>query len=620
MYNGDDLGANYSMEHTTFKVWSPEAKRLKAVIYNEYFDESGVEYDMLSFESGIWALRLEGDYKNRYYNYKVTMEDSERETPDPYAKGASINGNRGMVVDFKSINPWGWDHHPIPTAIKPTESIIYEVHIRDFSIDIHSGIKDKGKYLGFAEEGTRGEGRVSTGIDHLKELGITHVHLMPVFDFKSVDERLCKEYNWGYDPYLYNVPEGSYASNPYDGNVRITEFKEMIMKLHTNNIRVVMDMVFNHTFSIEDSPFSILVPGYYYRFNTDGTYSNGSGCGNEVASEKPMVRKFIVDCVKFWAEEYKIDGFRFDLMTLMDIETIMEIKRELKIINPNVLIYGEPWTGGNSALNYELQFKKGSQRGMQIGVFNDEFRNAIKGDNDGDGSGFVNGAQNKEHEVRRGIVGSIRYNDFLCGFAQEPCETINYVSSHDNLTLFDKIKKTNLEASFLEQEKMNRLALAIILTSQGIAFIHGGSEILRTKQGNHNSYSAGDEVNKIEWNSKIKYIESFMYIKGLIDLRKSQKVMTMEKSEAITENLHFIDSPQNIVAYLLNSPYENDFRHILIIHNANRQEISITAPLPGAWKVIANGREANLKGVHESETIIDSQVKVPPLSTYILVQ
>ncbi|MDF2591704.1 MAG: type pullulanase [Clostridia bacterium] len=620
MYIGNDLGANYSKAYTTFKVWSPAAKRLKVVIYNEYFEEFGIEHDMFRLDNGIWELKLEGNYGNRYYNYRVTVGNTERETPDPYAKGASINGNRGMIVDFESTNPRDWDYHSIPSPIKPTESILYEVHIRDFSIDSHSGITNKGKYLAFTEEGTKGVGNISTGVDHLKELGITHVHLLPAFDFESVDERLDRDYNWGYDPYLYNVLEGSYASNPYDGNVRITEFKEMIMKLHTNNIRVVMDMVFNHTFSIEDSPFNILVPGYYYRFNADGTYSNGSGCGNEVASEKPMVRKFIVDCVKFWAKEYKIDGFRFDLMALMDIETISEIKRELKIINPYVLIYGEPWTGGNSVLDHGLQFRKGSQKGMQIGIFNDEFRNAIKGDNDGRVLGFVNGAQNLECEIRKGIAGSITYNEILCGFAQEPSEVINYVSSHDNLTLFDKIMKTSFAATDLEREMMNRLALSIILTSQGIAFIHGGSEILRSKKGNHNSYSAGDEINKIDWSTKSKYIEMFKYMKGLIDLRKSQKVMTMEKSEDIIENLHFIDSPQNTVAYLLNSTYENNFRHIFIIHNANRQEISINAPLPGAWKVIANGREANLKGIRGGETMIDLQVKVPPLSTYILGQ
>ena len=310
----------------------------------------------------------------------------------------------------------------------------------------------------------------------------------------------------------------------------------MIMKLHISNIRVIMDMVFNHTSDIENSPFDILAPRYYYRLNSDGTYSNGSGCGNEIATEKPMARKFIVDCVKFWAKEYKIDGFRFDLMALMDIETISEIKRELNIINPNILIYGEPWTGGNSILDYGLQFRKGSQKGMQIGIFNDEFRNAIKGDNDGGEPGFVNGAQNLECEIRKGIAGSIPYNDMIYGFAQEPSETVNYVSSHDNLTLFDKIMKTNFAATDLEREMMNRLALSIILTSQGITFIHGGSEILRSKKGNHNSYSAGDEVNKIDWSSKSNYIEMFKYMKGLIDLRKKQKVMTMDNSEDIKKS------------------------------------------------------------------------------------
>jgi pullulanase len=618
MYNGDDLGANCFGEYTVFKVWAPTAKHLKVVIYNEYFDEYGNEYNMAKDESGVWELTLKGDYKNKYYNYKVTINESERETPDPYAKGSSLNGNRGMVVNFKSINPEGWECHSIPPPIKPTEAIIYEVHVRDFSIDTNSGMLFKGKYLAFTEEGTKGTGDVSTGIDHLKELGITHIHLLPVFDFKSVDERLDKKYNWGYDPYLYNVPEGSYATNPYDGIVRIVEFKQMIKKLHENDIRVVMDVVFNHTSDTEDSPFNILVPKYYYRMNKDGSYSNGSGCGNEIASEKPMVRKFIIDCVKFWAEEYKIDGFRFDLMALMDIETMTEIIRQLNAINPNILIYGEPWTGGNSVLNYELQFKKGCQRGMPLGVFNDDFRNAIKGDNDGDGLGFVNGAYGLEHEIKKGIVGSIHYNDFFYGFAKEPCEAINYVSSHDNLTLFDKIKKVSCDATDLERELMNRLALSILLTSQGVVFIHGGAEILRSKQDNPNSYCAGDEVNKIQWDNKNKYIKTFRYIKCLIELRKSQKIMTMDSSEDIIKNLHFIDSPQNTVAYLLNTCCENDFKQIFIIHNANKQEIIMSPPGSGVWQVIANGWEINLRGLNGDKVTADSKMKVPPLSTYIL--
>ncbi len=617
---GNDLGANYFNEYTLFKVWSPYAHGLKVVIYNEYYTKYGKEYNMLKSNNGIWELKLEGNHRNKYYNYRVRIGDTERETPDPYTRGASINGNRGMVVDFKSINPVGWDEHFIPHPIKPTEAIIYETHVRNFSVDKNSGMKYKGKYLAFTESGTKGKGGLSTGLDHLKELGITHIHLLPIFDFKSVDERLDSGYNWGYDPYLYNVPEGSYSTNPYDGKVRIVELKKMIKSLHENNIRVVMDVVFNHTFKTDDSPFNVLTPHHFYRLKEDGSYGDGSGCGNEIASEKPMVRKFIIDSLKFWVKEYKIDGFRFDLMALMDIETMDEIEKQLKTINPNILLYGEPWTGGDSVLNDNLQFRKGCQKGMDIGVFNDDFRNALKGDNDGNVRGFVNGGRGLEHEIKKGIVGSIYYGHDTYGFAKEPNETVNYVSSHDNLTLFDKILKTNLVSTDLEREKMNRLALSIILTSQGIPFIHGGSEILKSKGGNYNSYNAGDEVNNIKWDDKDKYLETFMYIKGLISIRNSYKAMTMNKSQDIIKNLWFIESPENTVAYILKSTYRDDFNKMLIIHNSNREDVWIHIPLPGLWRVISNGIEVNLLEYHGNEEKIESQVKVASLSTYILVQ
>ncbi len=618
IYTGTDLGANYSKSHTEFKVWSPNAEKMKVVIYDQDFEGNDNVYDMSKGEKGTWDLNLKGDYKNKYYNYRVTIGGIEKETQDPYTKGATVNGEKGMIVDFNSLNPEGWNEHQIPTPLRFCEMIIYEIHVRDFSVDITSGMKNKGKYLAFTEKSTKVINGVETGIEHLKELGITHIHLMPVFDFQSVDERKDGQYNWGYDPGLYFVPDGYYSSNPYKGEVRITEFKEMVKALHENNIRVVMDVVFNHTYKTVSTPFDILVPKYYYRTYQDGSYSNGSGCGNEIASEKPMVRKLIVDCVCFWAKEYKIDGFRFDLMALHDIETMMEIERELRKINPNILIYGEPWTGGCSALDYHFQFTKGKQKGMQIALFNDEMRNAIKGDNSGFSLGFVNGASGVENEIKKGIVGSINYNENLCGFAKEPIECINYVSCHDNLTLFDKFEKSNSEASFEEREKMNRLALSIILTSQGIPFLHGGSEFLRSKDGIDNSYNAGDHINKIDWNRKNKYIDTFNYIKELIALRKSQNVMTLDKAEDIIKYLKFIESPKNTVAYILNSPYKEDYKHIFIVHNGNRKEITIKLPLQGQWKGIGNEFEVNRYGVENGSVFIEQEVNVGALSTCIL--
>ncbi|OGO79466.1 MAG: type I pullulanase [Clostridiales bacterium GWB2_37_7] len=618
IYRGDDLGANYLKDNTVFKVWTPVATEMKLIIYRSYDAMTGQVFNMSKSSQGIWELKLSGDFNNQYYNYRVTIDGVERETADPYAKGATTNGKKGMILDFSAINPEGWDNHSIPKPLKATEAVIYEMHVRDFSVDENSGIQNKGKYLAFTESGTKGVNGISTGLDHLKELGITHLHLLPVYDFASIDETKEGQYNWGYDPYLYNVPEGSYSTNPYDGTVRIREFKEMVKTLHENDIRVVMDVVYNHTYTTGNSPFDILVPQYYYRTNDAGEYTNGSGCGNETASEKAMMRKFIVDSVKFWATEYKIDGFRFDLMALHDIETMKEVERELRKINPGILIYGEPWTGGTSALRAAFQLKKGSQKGMNIAVFNDDIRNAIKGDNDGTGLGFVNGRNFLEKEIKKGVVGGIQYSGSIYGFTEQPGETINYVSSHDNLSLFDKLEKSNPNLSSFEREKMNRLALSIVLTSQGVPFIQGGTEILRTKKGNHNSYNAGDEINKIEWDRKNTYKETFDYIKGLIELRKSQKVLTIDNAEAIKESISFIEAPKNSVAYLLNSPYEGDYKNLFIVHNANREAITVKLPISGRWKVIANEFEVNQSGMNKGKAAFFGEVVVAPLSTYIL--
>lgn len=617
IYNGDDLGAVYSKNNTVFKIWSPAAQEMKLVIYDDYKNDNRNIYPMLKGGNGVWEVKLEGDYKNKYYNYKVTINNIEKETPDPYAKGAAANGEKGMVVDFKDINPEGWENHKRPNPIKKTEAIIYEMHVRDFSISEDSGIKNKGKYLAFTEKSTETLDNISTGLAHLKDLGITHLHLLPVYDFHGVDETKGG-YNWGYNPFLYNVLEGSYCTNPYDGRVRIKEFKQMVQVLHENGICVVMDVVFNHTYTTGDSPFDILVPKYYYRTDNNGMYTNGSGCGNETASEKPMMRKFIIDSVKFWAKEYKIDGFRFDLMALHDIETMREVESELRNINSNIMIFGEPWTGGESALSPSKQLRKGSQKGMNIAMFNDEIRNAIKGDNDGIGLGFVNGAHGLEKDVKRGIAGSIKYDEELWGFTQEPGESINYVSSHDNLCLFDKFEKSNPKNSPEERERMNRLALSIILTSQGIPFIQGGTEILRTKKGIHNSYNAGDYINKIEWSRKKKYRKTYEYIKGLIALRKSQKVMTLDNAEEVKKCLRFIDSPKNTVVYLLNSSYESDYKNILIIHNANNYDVEVPLSLEGQWKVIANEYEVNKEGVTKGDKFLSGKVKAAPISTFIL--
>jgi len=619
IYNGDDLGAVYTKRSTTFKVWAPTVDKITLVVYDNPYDDLGQKYKMIKLEKGVWKLKLNGDYKNKYYNYLVLNDGEQKETPDIYAKGASANGKKGMIVDFHSLNPINWENHKKPLAINRTEAVIYEIHVRDFSVSEDSGIKNKGKYLAFTENNTKTAEGVVTGLDYLKELGITHVHLLPVFDFASVDETKGG-YNWGYDPYLYNVPEGSYATDSQDGTVRIREFKSMVQSLHENGLSVIMDVVYNHTFTIANSPMDILVPGYYYRTDAAGNYTNGSGCANETASEKPMMRKFMIDSIKFWAEEYKIDGFRFDLMALHDIDTMKELTVQAKIINPNIIIYGEPWTGGPSSLPPSMQLIKGSQRGMQLSVFNDNLRNSIKGDNDGNGTGFVNGGVGLEFEIKKGIVGSINFNNDIYNFAQEPGEAINYVSSHDNLCLFDKFEKSNPNNTPLEREKMTRLALAIVLTSQGVPFIQGGTEILRTKQGNHNSYNSGDVVNEISWNRKAEFSETYEYIKGLIALRKSQKVMTLDNANAVRNSLVFIETPCNCVAYKLTSTFIEDYSKLLIVHNSNKEGIKLILPNANEWKVLANEYEVNKMGVTKGTKTCINDVIIPYLSTYILCQ
>ncbi|MBZ9607998.1 type I pullulanase [Clostridium estertheticum] len=616
-YYGNDLGAVYTIEYTTFKVWAPTAQKLVVIVYETPDDDLGQKYEMNKEEKGVWEFKLKGDFKNKYYNYLVSDGSEEKETPDIYTKGSSANGEKGMIIDFTSLNPPNWDNHKKPLPINRTEAVIYEIHVRDFSVSQDSGMENKGKYLAFCEKNTKTSKGVVTGLDHLKDLGITHVHLMPVFDFKSVDETKGG-YNWGYDPYLYNVPEGSYATNPYDGTVRIREFKMMVQTLHENGISVIMDVVYNHTFTTGNSPMDILVPGYYYRTDGEGNYTNGSGCGNETASEKPMMRKFIVDSVKFWAREYKIDGFRFDLMALHDIDTMKEVTLQAKIINPNIIIYGEPWTGGTSSLPSSMQLRKGSQKGMQVSVYNDALRNAIKGDNDGIQSGFVSGKVGLEVEIKKGIVGGIQYNNEIYDFSQDPGETINYVSAHDNLCLYDKFEKSNSNNTPLEREKMNRLALSIVLTSQGVPFIQGGTEILRTKQGNHNSYNSSDAVNEILWSRKAEFPETYEYIKGLISLRKSQKVMTLDNACEVRESLIFLDSPRNCVAYELTSPFKDGYSKLIIIHNANKEEIKIILPDTKEWTIIANEYEVDKIGVSRGIKTCINEVSVHSLSTYIL--
>lgn len=611
-----EFGSTISVnkEWTTFSVWSPLAENVWVSLYEESDSSSPSCHLMIRDPEGVWSWTAPSNLHGHYYTYLVEMNGVLKECPDPYSKSSSVNGEKSMIVDFSLTNPIGWENQlQINTSI--TESILYELHLRDYSSHDSSGVESKGKYLSLTELGTHSPDGLSTGLSHLLDLGVTHVHLLPVFDFTSVDER-AEGYNWGYDPYLYNVLEGSYSSNPYDGITKVREFKSMVQELHNNGLGVVLDVVYNHTSHEKESPFDILAPQYYYRMTEEGYYSNGSGCGNELATEKPIVRKFIIDSLKFWLTEYNVDGFRFDLMALYDEDTMKMIEAELRKIKPNIILYGEPWIGGLSILPEDKRFNKGKQWGTHIGMFNDEVRNAIKGDSDGESIGFVMGLHGLETKIMAAISGGVQYDDWLKGFSQDPSQTVNYVSCHDNLTLYDKIEKTARWASAEDRRRMNRLALSLVLTSFGVPFLHAGSEFLRSKRGHHNSYNSGDSINQIDWGWKKKNHDIFFYIQSLIRFRKDQKVFQTSNANIVRDALEFIPSLPGVIAYKTTSPFEEDYREILIIHNANNYGVRIPFLEGEEWLYVANGDNIDLDIRHS----VSEKITVLPISTCILVK
>lgn len=528
---------------------------------------------MIKNGDGIFDITVTGDLKGKFYTYLVEGRD---EVTDPYSYAVSLNGIRSAIVDLSKTNPEGWDDHFIPERKNLCETVIYEVHIKDFTFHKTSNVKNRGKYLGFVEEGTSYNG-FTTGIDHLKELGVTHVHLLPVYDFLTVKEE--KEYfynddnyNWGYDPEHYNAPEGSYSLKPEDPAERIKELKTVIMKLHEAGMSVVLDVVYNHTYRSKDSNFNVLYPNYFYRTIGRDTFSNGSGCGNEIASERPFVREFIKYSLIYWLKEYKVDGFRFDLMGLMDIETMDEIVYQLKEIKEDILIYGEPWVGGHSVLPDRDRTVKGRQYNKGFALFNDDFRDAVKGDNDGHGHGFIHGDNESKNPTETGLVGSISYDDDHIGFAANAKESINYINSHDNLIIHDKITKTFAGASEKEILRHNKFALSFPLLAQGIPFIHAGNEFLRSKNQLPNTYNQPNSINAIDWSLKEKNKAVFRYVKDIIEFRKSYPQFAMCQSSEIRKKIKFLDtsSQDNLISYTME--IEKDGKYLILIFNANSED------------------------------------------------
>lgn len=638
-YDGNDLGATYTSAKTDFRVWAPTALAVQINLY-----KTGDGDDLISTESmakdvkGTWVLEKTGDWNKTYYTYSVTVNGTTNEAVDPYARTTGVNGDRGMVIDLDATDPQGFDEDSILPLSSSTDAVIYEGHVRDLTIDASSGVSEasRGKYLGLTETGTINSEGQSTGIDYLKDLGITHLHLLPVYDYATVDETNLddNQFNWGYDPKNFNVPEGSYATDPYHGEVRVEEFKEMVQALHENDISVVMDVVYNHTFSIEDSCFQNIVPDYYYRMNGD-SYTNGSGCGNETATERLMVRKYIVDSVVYWATEYHVDGFRFDLMGVLDTETMQAIRDALDEVDPSILIYGEGWTGGDSALTeYDRYVKIHTKEVGGISSFSDDIRDTVKGSVfEDDEQGFVSGATGLENAIKYGVVAATdndqvdydAYDKTDGWWAGSPEQTINYTSCHDNYTLWDKLAVSNANDSKEDRISMNKLASAIIFTAQGVPFIQAGEEILRSKpvEGEEgvysdNSYNLSDYTNSIKWNTISENQEVHDYYKGLIAFRKAHGALRMTTTEEVQDNLTFLDvDTANVVAYTIkNSPNEETADTIMVVYNANKEAVDIKLPDDNKWNVYINGETAGT----EILTTVKGTATVNGISAMVLVK
>lgn len=612
-YAGNDLGAVYEKEKTTFKVWAPTAEKVMLHLYTagskgEAGEKELLQVEMKKREQGIYEKQVKGDLHGVYYTFSVTVDGETRETGDIYAKAAGVNGKRSMVVDLEKTNPKGWEEdthvfHPLG------KTWVWEVHIGDFSNDPASGVREeyRGKYLAFTENTTLNQDGVHpTCVNYLKELGITHVHLLPSFDYGSVDESKCDTFNWGYDPVNYNVPEGSYATDAFQGEVRIREFKEMVAALHKAGISVVMDVVYNHTHSL-DSFFNATVPYYYYRTWEDGTYSDGSACGNDTASDRAMFRKYMMDSVLHWVQEYHVDGFRFDLMGLHDTQTMNEIRKALNELEDGeqIFLYGEPWSAGPSALKESESFatKEAMKKLAEgIAVFNDDTRDAVKGPYDKlEAPGFVNGKKGLEEKIKRGIQGLFDEKEKVQPVS--PAQLLNYVSAHDNSTLWDKLvdsvkKDQDYETRHEDLLAMNKLAAAIVQFSAGIPFMQAGEEAGRTKQGEDNSYNLSKELNRLDWNRMYKFQDLISYYKGLHEVR-NQFSGFYDLSEKARTRQHFYENlPEGIIAYEMEGIRGTDqWEKVVVIFHASQEPTEFVLGNTG-YKRIVSPSGIDLQGVY----------------------
>ena len=629
-YTGKDLGAVWTAEGTTFKVWAPTAEQVRVALYvgGTAGENDLVEIiPMVRMAAGVWKASASGNRHGQYYTYLVKRGGEEVEAVDPYARTTGVNGKRGMIIDLASTNPKGWDKDENPNPLKSyTDAVLYELHVRDFSIDETSGVSlaNRGKYLAFTENGTKTPSGTPTCMDYLKSLGITHLHLLPVYDYGSVDEsRLdVPQFNWGYDPVNYNAPEGSYSTDPYHGEVRVAEFKQMVKALHDNGISVVMDVVYNHVFEAGSFCFNQIVPGYFSRSLADGSYSNGSGCGNDTASERAMVRKFIVESIVYWKEQYHIDGFRFDLVGLLDGDTINALVDAVHEKHPDVIFYGEGWTLDTAVEpgNF-MATQPNAYRTPKFAYFSDDIRNLLAGEN-GRTKGFASGLTGEEDKLAHCFAGDTPW-------CPRPTQTVNYVSCHDNYTLMDKLITSCGDGDRKALIRFNKLAAAIYMTAQGIPFIHAGEEWLREKLDEsgkrvENSYNASDYVNKIRWNllEKKENAETIAYYKGLIALRKAHAALRLATKEDVAANMEYRWITNEVVLFNIKGkgsvPGEVS-DGIVVIFNATKSAKNIDLYAAGVdrgqWEVRVNGEKAGLKRL---DTVLDGKVKVEGVSAMVL--
>ena len=635
VYSGDDLELTVDSSGTRFRLWSPKAQDVVVNLYDN--GHTGVPYKTLPMKqdvsTGTWTAAVPEKLYGKFYTFKVKHGGKWlSETPGVWAKAVGVNGKRAAIIDFSATSPEGWQQDKGPEVRNFSDVIVYEMHHRDMSMHPSSGIANKGKFLALTEKGTTSPEGEKTGIDHLKELGVTHVHILPSYDYNSVDETNLQSntYNWGYDPQNYNAPEGSYSTNPSNPAARIREMKEMVKALHDAGIGVIMDVVYNHTAENDGSNFELTAPGYYHRHWDDGRYSDASGCGNETASDRRQMRDYIINSVKFWAKEYHIDGFRFDLMAIHDTETMNAVAAELKKINPSIFVYGEGWTAGDSPLAAERRALKENVSAMKdIAVFSDDLRDAVKGHyTDASDRGFATGKPGLEETVKIGIVAATAHpqvdyskgNNSRFPYAESPEMIVNYVSCHDDLCLTDKLKKSMAGES--EENMLNaaKLAQTIVFTSQGTPFMFAGEEVFRDKKGVHNSYKSPDSINAIDWSNKARYRDLFDYYRNLVKLRKEHPAFRMTSAEDIARHLVFdkTDSSRepNLISYSLKGNANGDeWKEIKVVFNGASSSRVVNVK-KGKWVIVA--KDGKFTGQDAEDRFNGGRIELAPYSALIL--